>query len=199
MRIARWPLVVALAGASVWLASAAFPQDKGSADDAMKRWMDSCKPSSHHKELERLIGSWDTEVSMWMDPAAPPMKSQGTAECKWLVEGKWIVTDAKGTFMGRPITSHAVMGYDNFKQHFVFSQVDSLQTAMFHGEGAFDQAGTALIAYGVIDEPMSGETDKPVKRVWRFDGKDRIVIEIHDLGIGETNTKVIEYVYTRRK
>lgn len=199
MRLARWPFVAALAGAIVWLASAALPQDKGPADDAMKRLMEACKPSSHHKELERLIGSWDTEISMWMEPSAPPMKSKGTAECKWLVEGKWIVTDAKGSFMDTSIQSHAVMGYDNFKRHFVFSQVDSFQTAMFHSEGNFDQAGNALITYGVIDEPMDGENDKPVKRVWRFDGKDRFVIEVHDLGIGETNTKVIEYVYTRRK
>jgi hypothetical protein len=200
MRLARWTFVAALAAATVWLGSAAFTQDKGpNMEDAMKKWMDACRPGPHHKQLERLLGSWDVETSMWMDPAAPPAKSKGTAECKWLVEGKWIVTDAKGTFMGKPTSSHGVMGYDNFKHHFVFTQVDSMQTAMFHAEGNFDQSGQALIAYGVIDEPIDGENDKPVKRVWRFDGADRFVIEVHDLGIGETNTKVIEYAFTRRK
>ena len=33
----------------------------------------------------------------------------------------------------------------------------------------------------------------------RFESPDRFVMEIHDLPIGEKNTKVVEIVYKRRK
>ena len=47
-----------------------------------------------------------------------------------------------------------------------------------------------------------------VKYVYRFSGEraeggawkaiDRIVLEVHDLAIGELNTKVLEFTYTRQ-
>src|SRR5258705_10294536 len=88
-----------------------FTEKGGNMDDAMKRWMESCKPGAHHRELERFVGSWDMEIEMTSPGMGPPgEKAKGSAECKWLVEGKWIVTDAKDTFMGMPIQSHAAMG-----------------------------------------------------------------------------------------
>jgi hypothetical protein len=38
-----------------------------------------------------------------------------------------------------------------------------------------------------------------VKNVYRFVDADTIVLEVHDLPIGETNTQVIEFKYTRAK
>jgi hypothetical protein len=60
-----------------------------------------------------------------------------------------------------------------------------------------DPSGNALLSYGTIDEYLTGEHDKMVKYVWRFPSKDKMVLEIHDLPIGENNTKVLEFAYTR--
>jgi hypothetical protein len=196
MRIAKWALVGSFVAAAVWTSSVAFTQDKPDAD-GMKRWMDSCKSGPHHKDLARFVGSWDTETTI-TGMGGPPIKEKGTAECRWLVEGKWIVTDSKGVVMNMPLASHKVMGYDNFKKKYVVSHTDSLQTCLLTGEGLFAPSG-ALIVYGKMDEPMTGECDKTVKWVWRFDGPDRITLEIHDMDIGEANTMVFDIVYTRRK
>jgi serine/threonine protein kinase len=48
-----------------------------------------------------------------------------------------------------------------------------------------------------LDEYLTGEVAKMVKYVWRFESADRFVIEVHDLPIGENNTKVFEIVHTR--
>ncbi len=55
------------------------------------------------------------------------------------------------------------------------------------------------MSYGTIDEYLTGEHDKMVKTVWRFISDDKMVLEIHDLPIGENNTKVVEITYTRKK
>jgi hypothetical protein len=89
------------------------------------------------------------------------------------------------------------MGYDNFKQSYVATTLSSLDTAMIRLEGDMDQAGKTLLAYGTLDEYLTGEHDKMVKYVWRFQSPTRIVLEIHDLPIGEANTKVIEVVLTK--
>jgi hypothetical protein len=89
------------------------------------------------------------------------------------------------------------MGYDNFKQSYVTTMVSTMDTAMLHAEGDMDPSGKALLAYGTLDEYLTGEHDKMVKYVWRFVSDDEIVLEIHDLPIGEHNTKVVEITYSR--
>jgi hypothetical protein len=53
--------------------------------------------------------------------------------------------------------------------------------------------------YGTLDEYLSGEHDKMVKYVYRFVSADEIVFEVHDLPIGEVNTQVMEFRFTRKK
>ena len=64
-------------------------------------------------------------------------------------------------------------------------------------EGDVDPKTSALLMYGTLDEYLTGEHDKMVKTVTRFLSADKIVMEIHDLAIGEDNTKVLEVTYTR--
>jgi hypothetical protein len=92
-----------------------------------------------------------------------------------------------------------IMGYDNFKMSYVTSMVSTFDTAMLHSEGDLAQDGNTLITYGTLDEYLTGEHDKMVKYVWRLVSDDKVVMEVHDLPIGETNTKVIEVVSTRKK
>ena len=181
--------------------------DKVSADPAdhdvaamMKRWQEACTPNENHAKLAQFVGTWDTETSMWMGgPGAPATKSKGTSEIKWLVQGRWLVEEAQGSMMGMPIRTFSTIGYDNFKRKYVSSVVNSMTTTVLTAEGNFDQSGKNLITYGLMDEPMTGEHDKCVRYVTRIVDADKIVFEVHDLAIGESNTRVVEIAYARRK
>jgi hypothetical protein len=81
----------------------------------------------------------------------------------------------------------------------VSSTVSSFDTAMHYAEGDLDPSGKALLMYGTLDEYLTGEHDKMVKSVWRFVSEDEMALEVHDLPIGEKNTKVFEVRYKRRK
>ena len=166
---------------------------------AMKRWQECCTPGENHAWLGRFVGSWDSVTKIWMAPGAPPAESKGTSENKWLVDGRWLMSSSTGSMMGQPYSATGIMGYDNFRKKYVMTYVDSMTTAMLASEGHRTQDGETLISYGPMDEPLNGEVEKPVKYVWRFHGPDKHVFEIHDLAIGESNTKVIEATYTRRK
>ena len=155
------------------------------------------EPGANHKHLERFLGKWDIENRITMaGQESPPEK--GTAEFSWIMDGRWIKGESNGTLMGQPLRTFTVIGYDNFKQSFVTSMVSSMDTAMTHAEGDMDPAGSAIITYGQMDEYLTGEVGKMVKYVWRFPSKDKIILEVHDLPIGEKNTKVVEVVYTRQ-
>jgi hypothetical protein len=112
--------------------------------------------------------------------------------------GRWLKWELTGTVMGKPGQALTIIGYDNFKRSYVVTTVQSMDTAMTHAEGDMDPGGQALIAYGTLDEYLTGEHDKMVKYVWRFLSRDRIVLEVHDLPIGEQHTKVVEFTYVRK-
>ncbi|MBL8114554.1 MAG: DUF1579 family protein [Acidobacteria bacterium] len=166
--------------------------------EMMKKARVYIEPGPAHKVLERFLGSWDTEMRFTM-PGLPSKPEKGTSTCSWLMPGRWMKCDATGTMMGKPLQTFVVLGYDNFKMSYRVMTVSSMDTAMFVSEGDLDPNGKVLITYGTLDEYLTGEHDKMVRYVWRFLSDDRIVLEVHDLPIGETNTKVLEFVYTRRK
>lgn len=151
------------------------------------------KPGKWHKELERFLGKWNTETRM----AGSPKPEKGTFEFSWLMNGRWLKGEGTGSFMGRTMQSWYLMGYDNFKQSYVTCAINSMDTAMLHSEGDMDPSGKAILLYGTLDEYLTGEVGKMVKTVFRFESADKIIMEVHDLPIGEHNTKVFEVVYTR--
>jgi hypothetical protein len=58
---------------------------------------------------------------------------------------------------------------------------------------------TVPVEAGTLDLYLTGEHDKLVKSVWRFVDADTLLLEVHDLPIGEVDTKVFEIKYTRAK
>ena len=181
----------------------AFTQDAhdAGADDLaamMAKAKQFTQPGEHHKELTRFIGKWSTETRITMTGYEAPAE-KGTAEFSWLMPDRWIKGEVKGTLMGMPCDGFYIVGYDNFKQSFVATHVTNFDTSMNHGEGDIDPATKALVLYSTVDEYLTGEVGKMAKAVWRFPSADKLVMELHDLAIGEQNTKVVEVVYTRAK
>jgi hypothetical protein len=217
MTTTRWTLVAALAAAA-WLTCNAFSQDQGQADgqakgDAMtagtgtmtddalqkgmQRWQECTSPGPMHKHLERFLGSWNIESHAL--GLGGPAKETGTAEWRWLFEGRFIQQTWKGEVMGMPAGGQITIGYDNFKQKFVASDVNTLQTALLTSEGNFDASGNTLITWGFTDSPMTGECDRLAKYVWRFEGPDKFTFELHDPSAGDGQTLALDVVYTRRR
>lgn len=178
-------------------------QDKGQAApdmaEMMKKWKEASSPNEHHKSFAGMVGKWNTENTMWMAPGAPPMVSKGTAEISLILDGRFLKQEAKGEFMGGPYSGSGLTGYDNMKKCYVMTWVDNTASGISSAEGNYDMSGKVLTLYGKMDEPTTGEHDKNVKYVLRKIDDDKFVFEVHDLVIGEPNTKVMEITYTRAK
>ena len=182
------------------LANMAVCQETGSDAAAMKTAMENSRkftqPGENHKLLQRFVGNWETATRFVMagNKGAP---SRGTCKADWLMKDRWVQLNVTGPLIGREVKAFTLIGYDNFKQSFVVTSVNDLDTAMNRSEGDLTRDGKTLITYGTIDEYLTGEHDKAVKYVWRFVDEDTIVFEVHDLHIGEDNTMVIEQTLKR--
>lgn len=177
----------------------AYPVSKD-ADGGMARWMQVNRPSAAHERLRELLGNYAVTMRMrGMDASKPGMESKGTAEFSWLVEGKWLLYKSNVDLFGQKVATTVILGYDNFKERYVWCTVDSLQTTLNTAAGLFDRTGDDLTLWGTIDEPMTPEQDKQVKYVYRGFGQDTCTFEVHDMMIGEPDTKVVEFEMRRQK
>lgn len=156
------------------------------------------QPGEKHKKLEPYLGRWDVESTVSMGPGNE-MKSSMKVEIAWQIPGRFLEIESKGNLMGLPYQGFGLLGYDNFKQAFVSTWIDNLNTYKLDAQGNLGQDGTTLLMYGTLDEYLTGENDKPVKYVYRWKDADHFEFEVHDLAIGETNTCVITMNYSRAK
>jgi len=191
--------ILPLLALSCLLVTPASAQDPPASDKVMATAQQYTQPGPHHEFLERFLGTWETETRFTMAGMEKMPPAPGTIECSWLIDGRWIQMQGSGTMFGMRLSTFEVMGYDNFKKSYVLSRVQNLDTAMHNAEGDVDPSGNVLLLYGTLDEYLTGEHDKMVKTIYRFVSNDEILLEVHDLPIGEKNTKVIEMTMKRKE
>lgn len=193
-----------LGSATVLLLGAAYrgatrvtpPQDPAEMAEMMKKARKYVEPGPHHAKLARFLGTWKSESRFIMAGQKSPPEA-GRSEVSWLMEGRWLKVEGTGSLMGQEFENFILLGYDNFKQSYVMTSVNSVDTAMLRSEGDMTRDDGALVLYGTLDEYLTGEHDKMVKYVYRWVSDDEFVLEVHDLPIGLENTKVVEIRFTR--
>lgn len=183
----------------VFIGAAGWSQKPGEEVD-MKTMMERARQFTQvgpeHELLQRFVGEWRTEQRITM-MGAETEPEVGRSSCAVLLDPRWVRCQGSGSMMGMPMETFLIVGYDRFKKSYVTASLGTMDTALLTSEGDLDPSGKALITYGTLDEYLTGEHDKMVKYVWRFLSADEILMEIHDLPIGETNTKVVEMRYLR--
>lgn len=169
-----------------------------SAEEMMKKAEAAGRPGPAHKVLDALVGDWDIDGRCWMAPDGPPTETKGSAKVRWVLSGRFVQEDFKGEFMGKPFHGLGLTGYDNMKKKYVGSWIDDMSTGMFVTEGTADTAGKLFTFHGKMDDPITGQQNKPFKFVVRILDPNKHTFEMHDLTLGE-KSKTMEMTYTRRQ
>jgi len=166
-------------------------------EEMMKKAEAAGKPGPAHKALDSLVGEWNIEGQCWMSPDGPPTVNKGTASVRWILDGRFVQEDFKGEFMGKTFQGIGITGYDNMKKKYIGSWIDSMSTGMFISEGTADAEGKEFTFQGKMDDPMTGQRNKPYKFVVRILDPNKHTFEMHDLTLGD-KSKTMEMTYTRK-
>ena len=205
------PLTIAVCAGLLWAgtlgaqdpAKPAKPGDKTppamSAEEKamMEAWQKFATPAEGHQKLAGMVGTWDAEVTSWMNPAGPPLKSMGTSENHWVLGNRWIEQRFHGKFMDQPFEGIGYTGYDNYKKKYVGTWMDNMSTAVMMSEGAFDAAGKSMTSMSTMDDFMTGRQQK-IRTVVNVVDNDRHVFEMYGPGPDGKDAKQMEIVYKRR-
>lgn len=163
----------------------------------MKKMIANGAPGDAHKLFDRFVGNWNYTGSMWMDEKASPMPLAGSADNQLVFGGRFLKMHVVAPDPNMPFEGTGIWGYDNAKKKYVFSWVDSMNSAIMSGEGTYDKAKNTLTWQSECYCPIR-EKKMPMREVIEFkpDGSIHSKAWTKD---GGKEYVAMEMIYTRAK
>jgi len=176
------------------------PKAQAAADQKaqMDAMMKAATPGDAHKKLGAMVGTFNAEVKMYMQPGAPPSIGGGVSENSWALDGRWVEQQFSGTFMNMPFHGIGFTGYDNIKKKYIGTWMDNMTTAMMVSSGDADASGNSFTFNSTMDDPMTGKAS-PVKEKVTVVDSDHHTLEMWGAGPDGKMVKMMDIAYTRKK
>lgn len=163
----------------------------------MAAWMKQSQPSEFHKHLEAFVGHWNFTTKWRMSEEAPWSESTGTSDVKWILDGRFIYEDVKGSFgeMG-PFAGVGITGYDNGQKIYTNVWMDSMNTSMMTSKGTCDASGKVFTSVGDSYDCMTGKMKK-TKTVHTVINENKNKLEMFEVKADGSSFKSMEIIYNR--
>jgi hypothetical protein len=191
-------LILALAIGSAGISNA--QQDKPMSPEQaamMKKWEEYMTPGDVHAMLAKSNGEWNQDITMWMDPSAPPSKSTSTCTNTMIMGGRYQQSVNKGNFDGMPFEGISTVGYDNARKVVMSTWIDNMGTGIMYLEGKYDPATKTVTSTGKSVDPMTGK-DMGVREVYTMVDDNHQTMTMYMTPAGGKEYKSMEIKYTRK-
>jgi len=161
--------------------------------------MEMMQPGDEHDLLADMEGEWESAATLWM-PGAPEFSTRMTSTSSLILGDRFLQQWTKGSFMGQPVESLTILGFD--RRHGVYTMVgfDTMGTYYITASGKRDP-DTGTILFEGRDEDLGGEQVYTFEMA--FNGDDEVVttLTFSKLGampIPEGGFKMMQNVATRK-
>jgi Protein of unknown function (DUF1579) len=154
-------------------------------------------PGTPHKVLAKLVGSWTTKTTAWMEPDKPPMEGTGTCEQKMLFDGRYLQQEYAGEMMGDKFSGTNLIGYDNHTKKYVSTWIDSMSTGIYYFEGTASADGKTITQESSYDDPVRGPT--LWRSVTRIVDDNTLQYEMYLTPKGGKEEKMMEMTVARKR
>jgi hypothetical protein len=151
-------------------------------------------PTKEHEWLKQLVGEWETEAEMVVEPGKPPVKSKGTETVR-LLGGFWLVSEMHGDCLGVPVTGIMTVGYDPQKKKYVGTFVCSMCDLLFKYEGTVNGKVLTL----ECDGPSPTDPTKTVRMRDVLELKDKDTRTLTSSLLGEDGKWVVFMTATAKR
>jgi hypothetical protein len=170
-------------------------QQKDTMDKAamMEVYCKAGAPGPAHAMLEKMAGRWTTLTKQWMEPGKPPVESTGTSEQKMLFDGRYLYQEFHGDMMGTPFAGIGLTGFDNQKQRYVSTWIDSMSTGIFFFEGTGDPEERTITQVCRYEDPVKGPMK--LRSVTRIVDDLTHVFEMYGTDKSDIEHKMMEITY----
>ena len=163
----------------------------------METYKKLATPGEPHKLFASLAGSWTTKTKEWMEPDKPPMESNGSAEMKMLLDGRFLQQEFTGDMMGQPYSGVGISAYDNLRKRYVTMWIDSMGTGIFTMEGTASADGKTITLKGQHAELGGGQMTH--RAVWKIVDSNTQTFDMYGTHEHGKEMKMMEITYTRKQ
>jgi hypothetical protein len=165
---------------------------------AMEAMQKAGSPSEGHKALEPFVGTWAYTAQWRMAPDAQPEAMSGSAHNSLVFGDRFLKQEIRGQGEGQPpFEGLGFTGYDNLRKEYQTVWFDSMATGMMRGTGQFDPATKTLTDQGDFSCPLTMETHRPFRAVWKVIDPQHTVYETYMRTPDGVEFKAMEIHYTR--
>lgn len=173
------------------------PKMSAAEQKMMEKYMKAATPGPEHQRLAKMAGKWKLQVTSWMAPGAPPMKSEGTAEFTSVLGGRYLQQEVKGDMGGQPFEGRGIEGYDNVTKENFGTWTDSMSTGLMVVRGKCPATAKKCTYKGSVPDAVAGKA-VPVTEIITYTDDDHFSFEMHGPGPGGKNFKMLEIAYSRQ-
>ena len=192
-----------LASLGLWSAYSSAGDDKTpkkSAGDAaqtamMEAMRKLAEPGEHHEHLKPLAGTWKTTTKWWMGPGEPEI-SQGMSKNTWILGGRFLQTEFKGSSEEHPFAGLGLLGYDNTKKQHISMWCDTMGTGLSVSYGTCDDSGKVFTYVATYDDPMTAQP-KTTRWVTKVINNNKYVFTIHNIDKEGKEYQELEVTFVR--
>ena len=186
------------AGARAQDAGTKAPAQMSAAEqEMMQKYMQAATPGPEHQKLAKLAGKWKLQVTSWFAPGAPPQKSDGTAEFKTILGGRYVQQEVKGEMGGQPFEGTGTMGFDNVTKERFATWTDSMSTGLMVMRGKCAADAKKCTTKGHMSDAVAGK-EVPFSETTTMTDDDHFKFELRGPGPDGKQFKMLEIVYTRQ-
>jgi hypothetical protein len=164
----------------------------------MRNWQAYMTPGEPHKMMASWNGTWTGDITMWMAPGEPPIKSTGTAKNRMVFGDRYQISENTGDFMGMPLNGMSLLAYDNIKKAFISTWIDNFGTGVLVMEGPWDSTTKTITLTGKMVDPGRGK-EINVRETFRVVDENNTVMEMYGDGPDGKEMKTMEIKYRRNK
>jgi len=162
----------------------------------MKAWTEYATPGNSHKMMAEETGTWNCDMSFWMEPNGKAEKATSTANIKMILGGRYQETNFNGTMMGQPFEGKSTLGYNNASKEYTSTFIDNMGTGMMVVTGKYNEKNRAIEFKGDMVNPVNGKKT-PYREVYSIVDANTRKIEMFDTK-NEQEYKSMEIVMKKK-
>ena len=156
------------------------------------------QPGAEHQRLDAFVGTFRSEVQMWMGPGDPHV-STGQITNSWHIDGLYLHQDYKGDAVEGPFPSfcgEGFWGYNTLSGKYEGFWIDNASTMMQMESGEVDESGKVWTMHSEVPCQQTGQTMKKRSVITLIDD-DHNRIEMFFTPAEGPEMKAMEINYTR--
>jgi len=167
-------------------------------EDPMKAYQDFMTPGEHHKRLAKEVGTWEADITHWMEPSAPPGKTTGINVVTMTMNGLYQVGNFSCTIMGMAMTGQSILAFDNAKKKYVLTWIDNFGSGIVMMTGTYNDAAKTLSLKGKQTNPVTG-ADGDLREEIKYINDDMYTVTMYGAGMDGKEMKMMESIFKRKK